>query len=124
MPKAKSPGVSSPLEPEKIWQAFTDMQSGGLGSLSWLGTKWVETMSDLGSEWLSFVADRVKEDVKLQHELLHAKTMNDVQRVQAAFIQKALDDYRLETGKVVKFCSDTMEEISAKAEEAKDHSKT
>ncbi len=115
---------TSPLEPEKIMQTLTDAQTAGLGSLSWLGTKWVETMSDVGAEWLGFVADRVKEDVKTQHELLHAKDIGEVQHIQAQFLQKAMDDYRDETGRIVEFCSKAMTDIQEHAKKNKDQPKT
>ena len=115
MSKSTQTPSASPLEPEKIFQSLTDVQSAGLGSLSWLGTKWLETMSDVGSEWLSFIAERVKEDVKTQHALLHAQTLGEVQHIQAKFLQKAMDDYRDETGKIVEFCSNAMNEIQEHA---------
>lgn len=111
MTKSPQADPTSPLEPEKIFLTLTEAQNAGLGSLSWLGTKWVETISDVGAEWLSFVADRVKEDVKMQHQLLHARTIGEVQHLQAQFLQKAMDDYRDETGKIVEFCSKAMTDI-------------
>ncbi|MEO0936523.1 MAG: phasin family protein [Pseudomonadota bacterium] len=121
MSKSKEPASTSQLAPEKIFRTLTHAQTSGLGSLSWLGSKWVETMSDVGAEWLSFVAERVKEDVKTQHALLHAKNIGEVQHIQAQFLQKAMDDYRDETGKIVEFCSQTMSDIqnyAAKQDEA------
>jgi len=111
MSKSTEPASTSQLEPEKIFQTLTNAQTASLGSLSWLGTKWVETMSDVGAEWLSFVAERVKEDVKTQHKLLHAKNIGEVQHIQAQFLQKAMNDYRDETGKIVEFCSQAMSDI-------------
>ena len=115
MSKSTEAASTSQLEPEKFFQTLTKAQATGLGSLSWLGTKWVETMSDVGAEWLSFVADRVKEDVKTQHELLHVKNIGEVQHIQAQFLQKAIDDYRDETGKIVEFCSKAMSDIQGHA---------
>lgn len=111
MSKQTKSEASSPLEPEAILRTLSDAQTAGLGSLSWLGTKWVETMSDVGAEWLGFVAERVKEDVKTQHKLLHAKTLGEAQHIQAQFLQKAMDDYRDETGKIVEFCAIAMSDI-------------
>lgn len=111
----ETPQTPGKAEAEQVWKSFSDVQKSGLGSLSWLGTRWVETMSDIGAEWMNFVADRVREDVKTQHELLHAKDLNEIQRIQADFLQKAMDDYSNETGKMVKFCADTMADIQAKA---------
>ena len=115
MSKSTRTTAGTQLEPEKIFQTLTDAQTAGLGSLSWLGTKWVETISDVGAEWLSFVADRVKEDVRTQHQLLHAKNLGEIQHIQAQFLQKAMDDYRDETGKIVEFCSQAMTEIQEHA---------
>jgi len=110
----------SPLEPEQIADTLADVQKAGLGSLSWLGTKWVETIGDMGAEWLRFTADRVTRDVETQHELLHAKSLQEVQHIQAGFLQRAMDDYQDETGKMVQFCSDAMADIRNKANAPKD----
>lgn len=85
--------------------ALADLQNAGMGSLSWMGTAWVENMSDMYSEVLSFVAERVKEDVNTQHALLHCKDVAQIQKIQADFIQKALDQYSVETGKLVELNS-------------------
>ena len=86
---------------DRMHPLLNGWQAAGLGPLNWLAPNMVERMSDMGSEWLSFVATRVQEDVKLQHALMHAKTPGDVQAVQAKFLQKALDQYSAETGKMM-----------------------
>ena len=122
MSKSTRTTTAAQLEPEKVFQTMTDVQTAGLGSLSWLGTKWVETMGDVGAEWLSFVAARVKEDVKTQHQMLHAKSLGEVQHIQAQFLQKAMDDYRDETGKIVEFCSQAISDIQEHAvKDIRDH---
>lgn len=72
-----------------------------LSPATWMGTAWLESFADLGSEISSFVADRIKADVQTQHALLHCKTLPEVQHVQAEFLQKAFDQYQAETGKLV-----------------------
>lgn len=72
-----------------------------------MGTSWFERVADLGSEVTSFVADRIKEDVQTQHALLHCKSLPEVQKVQAEFLQKAFDQYRAETGKLIKMTGKT-----------------
>lgn len=76
-------------------------QVAGLGPLNWLAPTVVERMSDMGSEWLVFVATRVQEDVALQHALLHAKSSSEAQEIQMRFLQTAMDQYGAETGKMV-----------------------
>lgn len=82
---------------------------------TWLGSAWFENMSDLGSELMSFVADRIKEDVRVQHELLHCKSLTEIQTVQAAFLQKAFDQYQAETGKLVEMTGDMAAKLQPKS---------
>ncbi len=77
------------------------LQAFGFNNMTSFGTAWVETLSDMGSEVLSFVADRIKEDVKTQHEILHCDDMAELQKIQARFVQTAIDQYTAETGKLI-----------------------
>jgi phasin family protein len=97
----KSTTKSQPVDDNPALAAIRDMQGAGFASASTMGSAWLEAMSDLGSEVLSFVAERVKEDVQTQHQLLHAKSLTEVQHLQAEFVQKAVDQYSAETGKLV-----------------------
>lgn len=78
------------------------LQDAGLGPLNWLGTAWFEAMMDMNSEVIDFIADRIKEDVKTQHELLHLEDMHDLQRAQMAFMERAYVQYTAEAGKLIK----------------------
>jgi len=77
------------------------LQSLGCNTMTSFGTAWVETLSEMGSEVLSFVADRIKEDVKTQHEILHCDDMTELQQIQARFVKNAIEQYTAETGKLV-----------------------
>ena len=114
------PSFETPLEPSKIVEATTRLQMSGLGALNWLGTRWLEAMGDASAEWVGFLAERIGEDVRTQHALLHAKSFSEVQHIQAAFLQKALDDYRDETGKLLGLYSETMAELEDTAAETKE----
>lgn len=72
-----------------------------LSPAAWMGTAWFARMGDLSREVTSFVAERIKEDVQTQQALLHCKSLSDVQKLQAEFLQKAFDQYQAETGKLV-----------------------
>lgn len=88
-------------ELETTPNAIFDLQKAGLGNMMGIGGAWVEALSDMGAEVLAFVADRIKEDVKTQHEILHCKDLAELQNIQARFLQKAIDQYQAETGKLV-----------------------
>ena len=89
------------------------MQDQALKSMSQMGLVWLEGMSDLGSEVLSFVADRIKEDVKTQHKMLHCKNVAELQHIQAEFMQTAIDQYTAETGKLVQMGQDVFAQGAA-----------
>ena len=85
-------------------EALSDLaalQAFGFNNMTSFGTAWIEALSDMGSEVLSFVADRIQEDVKTQHEILHCEDIAELQHIHAKFVQKAIDQYTAETGKLV-----------------------
>ena len=84
------------------------LQSLGFRTMSGMGVAWAETLSDMGSEVLSFVADRIKEDVKTQHKMLHCRDMAELQKIQTEFVQTAIDQYTAETGKLVEMSQELM----------------
>ncbi|MBY5932907.1 phasin family protein [Tateyamaria omphalii] len=89
--------------------AMANWQAAGLGALNWFNASTIERMGDMGAEWMTFVAERVREDVALQHGLLHAKSPAEVQQLQMRFLQKAMDQYSAETGKMIEMSSKLFE---------------
>lgn len=98
---AKGETTQPPKSAEDLMNPFLQLQEAGLGSLKGMNTAWLDAMGDMGAEVVSFVADRIKEDVKTQHEIMKCRTVADLQHVQAQFMQKAMDQYHEETGKLV-----------------------
>jgi hypothetical protein len=76
------------------------MKEADLSKALGAGTQWVEALSEMGSEMVSFLAERIKEDVKTQHQILHCKSITELQHIQAQFIEKAIEQYNAETGKL------------------------
>lgn len=68
---------------------------------AWMDAAWFESLSQIGREYITFIAERVKEDVKAQQALMQCKTLTEMQSVQADFIQTAFAQYQAETGKLV-----------------------
>jgi len=99
-------GASTDNPAAKMATDVAAMQDQGMKAMSRMGLTWAESLSDLGSEVLTFVADRIQEDVKTQHKMLHCKNVADLQHIQAEFVQTAIDQYTAETGKLVKMGHD------------------
>ncbi|MEL6361744.1 MAG: phasin family protein [Pseudomonadota bacterium] len=77
------------------------LQSLRFDTMTSTGAAWLETVAEMGSEVASFVAERIREDVKTQHEILHCNDVNELRQIQMQFMQKALEQYTAETGKLV-----------------------
>lgn len=86
--------------------AFAEWQKAGFGPMAWMGTDWMTGLGDISGEVMRFVADRIKEDVKTQHEILHAKDITQVQGIQTRFLRDAFDQYAAETGKLIEMGND------------------
>ncbi len=94
--------------------AMKQLQDAGLGPLGWLGTTWFEAMIDINSEVIDFIADRIKEDVKTQHEFLHCKEPAALQKAQMAFLERAYVQYTTEAGKLLKMGTDLFPSVTTK----------
>ncbi|EEB82490.1 phasin family protein [Roseobacter sp. GAI101] len=97
-PQTQTPKTSSATDP---FSAMTQIQKAGFGSMMGMGTAWVEALSDMSAEMADFVAERIKEDVKVQHELLHCKNVANLQHIRGQYLQRAIDQYQAETSKLV-----------------------
>lgn len=75
------------------------------------GTVWWEHISDIGSDLTSFVADRIREDVKTQHELMHCSSLSEMQCIQANFVQKAINQYHDEAARLVELADRMNKEL-------------
>ncbi|WP_019953963.1 phasin family protein [Yoonia vestfoldensis] len=70
-------------------------------AMSWMNAPWIDTMTEVGGELASFVADRFRQDIALQQALLRCRSLAEAQHKQAEFLQKAFDQYQAETGKLI-----------------------
>jgi hypothetical protein len=77
------------------------LQAQGLKALTGMNTAWMEALGEMGTEVMTFLADRIQEDVRTQHMLLQCRDAGELQRIQAEFIRTAIEHYTAETGKLV-----------------------
>lgn len=64
---------------------FPRMPATGLGFMA--------TYSDMGTQTLTFMSERIRQGVKTQQDLMNAKGLAEVRHIQMQFFQRALDDY-------------------------------
>lgn len=101
-------------------QAVSDImaqyQKMGLNALTLMGGDLMERLTDMGAEMLDFYTTRVKEDVELQHKLLHCRDLKEMQQVQGEFLQHAIDRYTEETGKLIEMGANFWAGVASAAE--------
>lgn len=88
--------------------ALAALQAAGPGALGKVYVAMLEGAGDFSSEVIQFVAQRIAEDVKTQHEIMECTNPADLVQIQQRFLQKAFDQYTAETGKLVKLSSDLL----------------
>jgi enoyl-[acyl-carrier-protein] reductase (NADH) len=92
--KTKNAGLPMSNLMDAFQDASTKMASG-------FGPEWLENMNNLGTEMLAFMSERIKQDIQTQQDLLQAKGIAEVQKIQADFLKKAMDDYSAEMTKLM-----------------------
>ena len=59
------------------------------------------------------MAERIREDVKTQHEILHCKSPAELQAIQARFVARAVEQYSAETGKLVEMSQEMLGKLQS-----------
>lgn len=103
---AKTPRSRTTTDPTEIWtNILADLGAARSGSLPWLHGAAADVLADMGAQWVQFVADRVREDVKTRQAILQCRNAAELAHIQEAFLQKAVDDYTAQTGRMVQGCA-------------------
>lgn len=92
--------------------AMREMQQSGLGPLRWLGTTWLESVTEVNRELADFMARRIKEDVRTQHEILNCSDPAKLRDIQLRFMQRAIEDYTAETGTLTEMGKAFMDRVT------------
>lgn len=64
------------------------------------GLAMADAWLDLCQEWTGFVTKRLRQDVRTANAILHCRNSAEIPKIQAAFFQKAMDEYEEEAGRV------------------------
>lgn len=100
MAQTKPTATAETMAGPSMVEAMMQMQRASIEPMHWFGTAWLSLTSDLGAELAEFVAARIKEDIRTQHQLLHCKDAAEAQVIQAQFLETAFEQYTAETGKM------------------------
>ncbi|MCZ0964492.1 phasin family protein [Paracoccus benzoatiresistens] len=96
MPKAPT---ETP-EADRVLDRMSEVELSFIRPLGVFSTAMSDAYLNLVEEWTNFVMRRVRQDVLMMHQLLQCRDAAQIQRIQGAFVQKAINEYQEEAGRV------------------------
>ncbi len=81
--------------------AIAGMYREGIGNMAEMNAAFIESFGDMSAQMAKFFAQRIEEDVKVQHELLHCKSIQEVQHIQMQFFENAFKQYQENSAKMM-----------------------
>lgn len=79
----------------------TDVYREGVGNMTEMNAAFIESFGDMSAQMAKFFAQRIEEDVKVRHELLHCKNLQEVQHIQMQFFENAFKQYQENSAKMM-----------------------
>jgi hypothetical protein len=90
-------------------EAITSAQQETLQNMEAAGAAILEGLTKAQAEISDFVAERIRQDVETQAEMLRCRTLDDVRDLQTRFFETAFDQYAAEASRLMKIGADTMQ---------------
>jgi hypothetical protein len=72
------------------------------------GAAMLDGLTKVQTEISDFIAERVRQDVETQSEMLRCRTLDDVRDLQTRFFRTVVDQYAAEVSRLLKISTDTM----------------
>ena len=110
MAKSQQTGMANPFA------AFMEAQAQAMGRMTAFNTAMTEAMSRYGQEFMGFVQARLAEDAKTQQELMACRDIHELAEIQRRFLERTMQQYTDETGKLVDMGREVFDEAMKKAE--------
>ncbi len=79
-----------------------------------MATTWIDGVTRMNDTWAHFVADRLKQDAEIQHDIFTCGSPLEAQRLGAEFLLKTMQDYMSEADRISSMGFHTTEEASLK----------
>ena len=95
-------------------EAITSAQQETLHNIDAAGAAMLEGLTKAQTEISDFIAERIRQDVETQAEMLRCRTLDDVRDLQTRFFRTALDQYAAEASRLMKIGADTMQRSFAR----------
>ncbi|GHF52585.1 phasin family protein [Seohaeicola zhoushanensis] len=85
---------------QNSYERMAEMELALIRPMSNFGVAMADAWADLIAESASFIAQRLRQDARTQHAILHCRSASDLHEIHASFFQKAIDDYQDEAARM------------------------
>ena len=89
-----------------------EMEMTFIAPIGAFGMAMADAWLDLYEEWTGFVNRRLRQDVRTTNAILQCQNPGEIPKIQAAFMQKAMDEYQHESGRVSTVLQDASRKFS------------
>lgn len=105
--------TSKAADTRDVLGRIAEMEMTFVAPMGAFGTAIADAWLDLCEEWSGFVTRRLRQDVHTANAILHCQNPAEIPKIQAAFFQKAMDEYQEEAGRVNAVLLDASRKFSA-----------
>lgn len=92
--------TQKPSQTRGVFESMGALEKAFIAPMGVYGTVMTEAWLRLCEEWSGFVTRRVQQDARIMSEMLHCQSPADLPKIQAAFWQKAMEEYQEEAGRM------------------------
>lgn len=85
---------------DRVLNHISELELSFIRPLGAFNTAMVDASMNLLEEWTSFVAKRVRQDVRTAHQMLHCRNAAQMQAIQSGFFQQAINEYQGEAARM------------------------
>ena len=104
---------------EQAGQRAIALQQDAVAGAGVAGTALLEGFTEARRHIADFVAERLRQDIEIQGELLSCRTLDDVREIQSRFFRNAIDQYSTEASRMMKLGTDVVARSVPKTGKAK-----
>ncbi len=93
---------------EQAGQRALALQQDAVAGAGAAGAALVEGFTEARKRIADFVAERLRQDIEIQGQLLSCRTLDDVRDVQSRFFRSAVDQYAAEASRMMQLGTDVV----------------
>jgi hypothetical protein len=93
---------------ENAGQRALTLQQEAVAGANAAGTAMLQGLEEARKSVSDFLADRIRQDIEVQSQLMACRTLDDLREVQTRFFRSAVDQYSAEASRMMKLGTDVV----------------